>query len=166
MRDVRLGNYSKVWKACKSYVILEFLMMSRSLHTPFAPGKVAGAWVCLIVVLMLWTPMLASAWAASGMACCAGNLCAAHGHAKTNFSGKSEGTMECEHSRGAGMAACTMSCCHEQSASLVSSTVYVLPEPAVISLPAETPRPTIAVKHEEILQVFAPPSPPPKAPVL
>ncbi len=63
--------------------------------------------MCLIGVLMLWAPMLASAWATSGMACCAGNMCAAHAHGKTNSTGKSkaarnEAPMECEHSRGQG----------------------------------------------------------------
>jgi hypothetical protein len=70
---------------------------------------------------------------------------------------------ECQHSQGAGMAACSMSCCREEGASVVSSGVYVLPEPVRISAPAETVNSTVALKHDEVLQVFAPPSPPPKA---
>jgi hypothetical protein len=142
--------------------------MNRSLHTPIAPRKVIGAWVCLITVLLLWAPMWGSAWQAREMACCTGNICAVHGHAKTQPSRTGGATRheaaatECEHTKGAGMAACTMSCCHEQSSSVVSSAVYVLPEPAVLALPAKTLNPTDVMSYEEVLQSFAPPSPPPK----
>jgi len=142
--------------------------MNRSLRAPIAPVRTAGACVCLIAVLLLWTPMWASAWMARGTACCAGNICAVHGHGKTNSPRKSEATkneMECEHPRGAGVA-CSMSCCHKEGASLVSSSVYVLPEPVEISAPPETVNSTVALKHEEVLQVFAPPSPPPKSSLL
>jgi len=145
--------------------ILEAHVMSRSLHAPIAPGRTVGACVCLMAVLLLWTPMWASAWMLRGMACCTGNMCAAHGHGKTNSRAKTEA--ECEHSRGAGMAACSLSCCHEEDASLVvNSGVYVLPEPARIAAPAETVSLAVAAKHEEVLQAFAPPSPPPKSSLL
>jgi hypothetical protein len=94
-----------------------------------------------------------------------GNMCAVHGHGKTNSPGKSEATkndLECEHPRGAGMVACSMSCCHKEGASLVSSSVYVLPESVEISALPETVNSTAVLKYEEVLQVFAPPSPPPK----
>jgi hypothetical protein len=96
-------------------------------------------------------------------------MCAVHGHGKTSSPGKSEATkndMECEHPRGAGMVACSMSGCHKEGASLVSSSVYVLPEPVEISAPPETVNSTVALKHEKVLQVFAPPSPPPKGSLL
>jgi hypothetical protein len=95
-------------------------------------------------------------------------MCAVHGHGKTNSPGKSEATndMECEHPRGAGMVACSMSCCHKEGASLVSSSVYVLPESVEISALPETVNSTAALKYEEVLQVFAPPSPPPKGSLL
>src|SRR5208283_1479730 len=154
-----------MWKVASGSGILECCVMTRSLHVPIAPGRIVGAWVCLIAVLLLWTPMWASAWMARGTACCAGNMCAAHGHGKTNSPAKSDATkneMECEHSPSAGMA-CSMSCCHEDGASLVSSGVYVLPERVRISSPAETMSLAAAVKHDEVLQVFAPPSPPPES---
>lgn len=145
--------------------ILEARVMNRSLHAPVAPGRTAGACVCLMAVLLLWTPVWASAWMARGMACCAGTMCATHGHGKTSAPGKSGATkseMECEHPRSAGMTACSMSCCRDQSSSVVSNSVYVLPEPVVVSVPAETVGPAVAAEHNEVLQVFAPPSPPPK----
>ncbi|MGB7466725.1 MAG: hypothetical protein WBW14_27815, partial [Candidatus Acidiferrum sp.] len=80
--------------------------MSRSIHAPIAPGRTVGACVCLLAVLLLSAPMWASAWMARATACFMGNMCAVHGHGKTNSSGKSEATksdMECEHPRGAGM---------------------------------------------------------------
>ncbi|HEY1470655.1 MAG TPA: hypothetical protein VGF61_16555 [Candidatus Acidoferrum sp.] len=143
--------------------------MDRSLHAPIAPGRTVGAWVCLIAVLLLWAPMWASAWMAQGMACCAGNMCAGHAHGKTNSPGKSGATkneMECEHSRGAGMTPCSVSCCHQEGTSLVSGGMYVLPEPLGISAPTESVSMSVAVKHDEVLQVFAPPSPPPKTSLL
>jgi hypothetical protein len=48
----------------------------------------------------------------------------------------------------------------------VSSGVYVLPEPVEISVPPETVNSTVALKNEEVLQVLAPPSPPPKSSLL
>jgi hypothetical protein len=160
---------SRMWKVADGSGILESRLMSRSLHAAVAPGRTVGACVCLIAVLLLWAPMWASAWMARGMACCDGNMCAAHAHGKTNSPGKSDATkneMECEHSRSAGMTACSMSCCHEEGASVVRSSVYVLPAPAAVFVPAETVSLRIAVKHDEVLQVFAPPSPPPKASLL
>jgi len=141
--------------------------MTRSLYPPRAQGNHAGAWLCLMAILLLSAPMWASAWAARGMACCAGNMCAAHGHGKTNAAGKSEtpkeeAPMECEQHCGRGILNCSMSCCHEQGASLMSGTPYVLPAPPAVSLPAETLNSSVAAECEEVLQVFAPPSPPPK----
>jgi len=49
---------------------------------------------------------------------------------------------------------------------MAGSSVYVLPAPAAVFVPAETVSLRIAVKHDEVLQVFAPPSPPPKASLL
>jgi hypothetical protein len=154
-----------VWKVGSGSGILEAHLMSRSLHAPIAPGRIVGACVCLIAVLLLWTPMWASAWMMRGMACCTGTMCAAHLHTKTNAPAKSGA--ECEHSRGAGMAACSMSCCHEEDASLtVNGGAYVLPEAVEIAAPAETVSLAVVVKHEEVMQVFAPPSPPPESSVL
>jgi hypothetical protein len=158
-----------VWKEGSSSGILEADVMSRSLHAPIAPGRSAGACVCLLAVLLLWAPMWASAWMARVTACCTGNMCAVHGHGKTSSPGKSEATkndMECQHPRGAGMVACGMSCYHKEAASPVTSSVYVLPEPVDVWAPPETVNSTVASKHEEVLQVFAPPSPPPKGSLL
>ena len=44
----------------------------------------------------------------------------------------------------------------------MSSSVYVLPESVEISALPEIVNSTAALKYEEVLQVFAPPSPPPK----
>ena len=157
----RPATVVRVWKARKGSGILEARLMRCSLHAPIAPGRTVGACVCLVAVLLLWTPMWASAWMMRGMACCTGTMCTAHLHTKTNAPAKSEA--ECEHSRGAGMAACSISCCHDEGASLaVNSGVYVLPEAVEIAAPAETMSLAVAAKQEEVMQVFAPPSPPPE----
>src|SRR5271169_661864 len=122
-------------------------------HFPFAPGRIAGAWVCLIAVLLLWAPMLASAWVAHGMTCCTGSMCAVHGNGKTDSSAKrqaakEEAPVECAHSRGLGMA-CRMSCCPDQSSS-VTSTVYVLPKPAITTLSEEIPSLGLAMNSRAV----------------
>jgi hypothetical protein len=158
-----------VWKQGSSSGILEADVMRRSLHAPIAPGRTAGAYVCLLAVLLLWAPMWASAWMARGTACCMGTMCALHGHGNTRSPGKSEAPKndrECQHPRGTGMVGCDMSCYHKEGASLVSSSVYVLPESVDISAPSETVNSTVASKPEAVLQVFAPPSPPPKGSLL
>jgi hypothetical protein len=136
-------------------------------HFPFARGRIAGAWVCLTAVLLLGAPMLAAAWVAHTMACCAGSMCAAHGNGKAKPSGKhqaakEEAPLECAHASGSGMARCRISCCPDRSSSVASSAVYVLPKPEITSFPAEIPNPGFARNSRAVLQVFAPPSPPPK----
>ena len=55
--------------------------MRHSLHRPIAPGNRLRACVCLLAVLLLWTPLWAAAWQTHNMSCCTDGMCPLHGHA-------------------------------------------------------------------------------------
>ncbi len=48
----------------------------------------------------------------------------------------------------------------------MNGSVYVLPGAVAISAPAETMSATVDAEDDEVLQMFAPPSPPPKGSLL
>jgi hypothetical protein len=127
-----------------------------------------GAWVCLLAVVLLWTPLWATAWQDEGMACCDGKMCAAHGHAMAqNSSGNVDETqesapMDCGHEKHAGLMGCGMKCCHDQGSSIVAAVIFVLPEPVEISAPAETSRAREQAQDVITPLLFEPPSPPPR----
>jgi len=160
----------------ESCVILLAHRMKRLLHVPVAPGRIFSAWVCLLAVLLLWVPMWAAAWQAGGMACCNGGMCPAHRAAKTNHAGPRqasapEAPMDCEHhSRSGkghhGMMSCSMSCCHESSHVLAAAVIFVLPEPAALSLPMETMAAPREFAPTEFVRAFEPPFPPPRTSLL
>ena len=142
--------------------------MKRSRDIPIAPGKV-GAWVCLLAVALLWTPLWATAWQDKGMACCDGQMCVAHGDAMTQHSSGNAGvsqesaSLDCGHGNQAAVQACDMKCCHDQGSSIVATVIFVLPEPTRISAPAE-----VRETREQAQAVIAsslcePPSPPPRS---
>jgi hypothetical protein len=126
------------------------------------------AWVCLVAVVLLWTPLWATAWQDKGMACCDGKMCAAHGHAMARHSSGDAGVtqestpMDCGHGENAGLTACDMNCCHEQASTILAAVIFVLPEPITISAPAKARH---AREQEQALTnslLFEPPSPPPR----
>ena len=136
-------------------------------HFPIAPGRILGAWLCLLAVVLLWSPIYAAAWQAQGMACCSGGLCAAHGHPKQGQSHQhqprtSETPMDCEHHGDNTLMVCSMSCCHQSSSSLTTAVIFLLPEPAIVSRPAVALASPSNLAPPEFVQSFDPPSPPPR----
>jgi hypothetical protein len=137
-------------------------------HIPIAPGK-TGAWVCLVAVMLLWTPLWATAWQSKGMACCDGQMCAAHGHAAgEGTSGNADVTqestpMDCGHGKHTGLAACERKCCHEAGATFVAAVIFVLPEQVGIFGPADVR--DLREKAQPVIAsfLFEPPSPPPRS---
>ncbi|MGA2300028.1 MAG: hypothetical protein ABSG77_04955 [Candidatus Acidiferrum sp.] len=139
-------------------------------HVPIAPGKL-GAWVCLLAVILLWTPLWAMAWQADGMDCCKGGMCMAHRHSKPDAdrpqqTGAEETPMDCEHHGGSGLSNCSMACCQENSQILATPAIFVMPEPATICLPSKATTAPSNFAATEFVQSFAPPSPPPRMPLL
>ena len=142
--------------------------MKSSLQGPGTARRMIGGWLCLVAVVLLWAPLWASAWQASEMACCYRNECPVHGHAAGKHSGKSQAAakenapIECGHENPTGLMACRMSCCQDQSHSFVAAVMFLLPEPAVISLPLESATVVSASRAKIISHWFEPPSPPPR----
>lgn len=129
---------------------------------PFTPGRIFGAWVCLVAVVLLWSPMLAAAWQTGGMACCEGGMCGVHAHVKTNHSRAQHNQhMNCEHHGGTETADCSMSC-GQGSHSLTSAVIFVLPAPAIFSQPARPIAASSAFVPAEFVRSFEPLSPPPR----
>jgi hypothetical protein len=144
--------------------------MKRSRDIPIAPGKMA-AWVCLVAVVLLWTPLLATAWQADGMDCCKGGMCMAQRHSKPEparrqQTGAEETPMDCEHHGGSSMSSCSVACCQESSHALATPAIFVMPEPATICLPSPATTAPSNFAATEFVQSFAPPSPPPRTPLL
>jgi hypothetical protein len=142
--------------------------MKSSLHASSAPGKRFRALVCLISVLLLWSPAWAAALQANGIGCCDGAMCAARGHSPMNR-GNSTATpaqttqpMQCEHSGGGSAMHCSLSCCHEQPQSLIASIQFVLPQSPVLGLSEDFLEALRALESNQVLQSFDPLSPPPR----
>jgi len=119
-------------------VVIEYKLqgMFASLAFPIAPGRKVGACVCLLAVLLLWTPAWAMALQSHQMDCCSGGMCAAHSHrSKSN----DPAPIDCDHHGGSqktsGLADCSMSCCQSPERPAAIGTVFVLPLPAQISVP-------------------------------
>lgn len=148
---------------------LGLLPMNSALQVRTAPGRMFGAWVCLLAVVLLWAPLWASTWQASGMACCSGNECPVHGHAagrhapKRQAAARENTPMECNHENRPGLMACRMSCCQDQSHSFVAAVLFLLPEAAAISMPVESATVVASSQAKIIAHFFEPPSPPPRS---
>ena len=148
---------------------MRFRSMTKLHHVPIAPGRLMGAWVCLVAALLLWAPMWAIAWQARGMPCCTGNECPVRGHAGSkrvakNVSAAQENApMKCRRGSQAGLMECRMSCCQNQEQALVGAVIFVLPEATTISVPSTfrttEGKPLVRV----IAHLFEPPSPPPRS---
>lgn len=127
-----------------------------------------GAWVCLVAVVLLWSPMWAAALHAETMSCCAGGKCMANSHEKVNSSLATDSTsnesqMNCDHGGTNRMANCSMSCCHESTPSFASALIFVLSEPAMLHVPLQNIGVTPNLTAIEFLQSLPPLSPPPRS---
>jgi hypothetical protein len=148
---------------------MHFADMKKLAYVPIAPGRLFGAWVCLVAAVLLWSPAWAAAWQMRGMTCCTGTICLAHGHAGTKGASKSQSTaqedapMECNHGSQTGLMACQMSCCHDHDHPLTGSVIFVLPEPMTISVPMEVTTAELKTQAPAITHLFEPPSPPPRS---
>jgi hypothetical protein len=134
-------------------------------------GRKFGVWVCLLAVLLLWTPLWAAAWQANGMACCADGLCPAHGHANVAQSEPQRAAAEeppgdCEHhgknASHSELTKCSVSCCRETTTPFTAGVVFVLPHAAVLSQPSPIVILSVRVSTSEFDWSIEPLSPPPR----
>jgi len=152
-----------------SWGILPTLTMKRSQAVPIAPGKM-GAWVCLVAVALLWTPLWATTWQTDGMVCCKGGMCTAHRHSKPEparpkQTGEAGTPMDCEHHGASGMSSCPMACCPENSHPLAAPAIFVMPEAITICLPSPATTAPNNFAATEFAHFFEPLSPPPRMPL-
>ncbi|MGB7848140.1 MAG: hypothetical protein WBL63_21195 [Candidatus Acidiferrum sp.] len=134
---------------------------------PIAPGRIFGAWVCLVAMVLLWAPIWAAAWQADAMTCCNGGLCPAHGHSKTNHPSSqqkspSNSPMDCDYHDGGVVSRCSMSCSHDGNPLLTTAVIFVLPTPTYLSQPSQAIAALIQFTPTEFVQSFEPLSPPPR----
>ena len=126
-----------------------------------------GAWVCLVAVVLLWTPLWATAWQTGGMDCCKGGMCMAHRHSKpeparTQQTGAEKTPMDCEHHGTSGMSNCPMACCQQSSHTLATPAIFVMPESVAICLPSLVTTAPSSFAATEFAQSLEPLSPPPR----
>jgi hypothetical protein len=129
--------------------------------------RVAGAWLCLAAVVILWMPVLAAAWNAHVMACCDGKMCTTQGHRHSKPtekpSGEAAAPMDCGHSQNASTMSCAMSCCHEQEQFTSAGTIFVLPEAAPRAELSLAESSVLLPDAKQIASLFGPLSPPPRS---
>ncbi len=140
--------------------------MSESRRFPIAPGRKTGAWVCLIALMLLWSPVWAAAWQSTRMSCCDGGMCAAQGHTKHIYDSEPatsrQSPITCEHRGGSDIDQCSMSCCRSESPSLVASIVFVLPPALLLSRSPNFVTSFVPGAKREILPATKPPDRPPR----
>jgi hypothetical protein len=141
--------------------------MISSRQTATSLGKRFAASACLLAVLLVWSPLWAAAVEASGMSCCAGGMCAAHGHTRQNHEVQvqhepAQSPMNCEHHGRSGLASCAMSCCPESSHSYTASISFILPVPVIICVPVHKVAAPATLASTESLLTFKPLAPPPR----
>jgi hypothetical protein len=152
------------------WVILP-MTMNPLRHSQVALSKRLTASVCLLAVILVWSPLWAAALEANGMACCAGGMCAAHSHSKANQAQPRQATpeeapMNCGHHSGNGMTNCAMSCCPETNHSFTASVNFVLPSPTILAAPVIAVNSPAAFAATEFVLTFEPASPPPRTSLL
>jgi len=125
--------------------------------------------VCLVALMLLWTPAWASALRAAGMACCDGAMCPlhGHGHAPKKSPGDANSAKDapmagCEHHGRKAAMDCSMACCLPQEPVVTGAVVFVVPNIIEISslLLIGPPAPTLIASASSF--AFDPASPPPR----
>jgi hypothetical protein len=139
------------------------------LWNPTFPGRFARkvcASVCLMTMVLLWSPFWAAAWQAASMNCCEGGMCAAHSHSnqnkQTQETKSDDSPMTCEHHGGNRLSQCKMACCQESSQVVTAGVIFLLPDPASISEPQTAMDLTASFAPWEFPQSVEPLSPPPR----
>jgi len=162
-----LGQWDSLAQRRQTSVVSNFDYMNASQQFPIAPGRKIGAWVCLIAVVMLWSPLWAAAWQSAGINCCDNGMCAAQRHSNPSHqhpqrAKHQESPMNCERHDESGLTPCSMTCCQESTHSFTAALIFVLPEATIISEPARALATPVRFVPSEFLQSFEPLSPPPR----
>jgi hypothetical protein len=119
------------------------------------------ATACLVAVVLLFAPLVGTAWSSYSGICCTSGQCPIKSHHHQHSSGASENPMDCGHEM-PGMAACSMSCCHNLDRAAVSPGLFLLPSPVTISGPSILKSPIDPLEPQNFLRSTKPLSPPPR----
>ena len=122
-----------------------------------------SAALCLLAVLLLYTPLGTAAWSSYHAACCTSGMCSIKEHHHQTAPVTPEEHMDCGHDHDLGtMMACSMSCCHSNEVPAVASAIFVLPLQVALSAPAAL---TSAIDFLQVSgspRLVEPLSPPPR----
>lgn len=133
-----------------------------------ALAKKFGACVCLLAVVLLWTPGWIAAFQASQMACCTAGMCPLHGLAPKRSSGEESGRMhtqatECGHHQRQAAMDCKAACYHPSDRTVASAVMFVLPGPVQLTVPLFSGKADLSALLRVQSLICVPPSPPPRS---
>ena len=136
-------------------------------HDSNAPGRRFAACVCLLAVMLLWTPAWGAVLQAAGVGCCDGAMCPLHGHGPKKSSGDANSVKDmpmagCEHHAQKAAMDCSMACCHPADPAVTGAIVFVLPSASMVSVPLFSGASEARILSQVNSPVFEPASPPPR----
>jgi hypothetical protein len=120
--------------------------------------RVLAAYVCLLAVGLLFAPYAGAAWMNHAMDCCTGDHCNIPEHHHRNAAPHAD----CDHDSG-GLTACTMSCCQDEDQVFVAAMTFVMPDPTVAAVQAQSRAALDSPRSIEIPRSIQPLLPPPRA---
>jgi len=122
-----------------------------------------SAVICLLAVLLLYTPLGAAAWSSYRSGCCAKGMCSIkEHHHQQPPAAPPQDQMDCGH-HGAHMMSCSLSCCHNDEVAAAATAIFVLPRPFVRSVPAPLKSSIAFLQVSDSPQLLEPLSPPPRS---
>ena len=120
-----------------------------------------SASICLLVVVLLYSPLAGAAWISYESSCCTSEQCRIPEHHHQKSSPAPHDNMDCSHDM-PGMMACSMSCCHDSDRSMVMVIAFVLPPVVAVAVPSAIQSPIEFAKPLDFLRSIKPASPPPR----
>jgi hypothetical protein len=120
-----------------------------------------SASICLLVVILLYSPLAGAAWSSYQSACCTSDQCPIPEHHQQKAPVVPANHMDCGHDM-PGMMACSMSCCHGSDGSMVASIAFVLSPVVTVAVPAPIKSPVELANPLNFPRSIEPLSPPPR----
>ena len=144
--------------------------MKHSAKSTFDGTQRVSAWISLLAVLLIYTPVASATLMAVTGACCSGDQCPIHGNhhhpAHQNGSQHSnDAPMDCDHHAHSTneMSPCSMSCCHTVEPAAVHSHIYVMVPRSLGAPLASSLSAVLSISSAGIFRSYSPLAPPPKS---
>jgi hypothetical protein len=123
-----------------------------------------AACLCLLAVVLLYTPLAGAAWSAYESSCCKSGQCSIPAHHHQKPVAPSHEHMDCDHeASGTGLMPCKMSCCQDSERSAVASMAFVLAAPVATAVPEPIRTSIEFAQVSNFLRSVKPLSPPPRS---